>query len=90
MHYELIMTVFTSVFLAELGDKTQIATLLFACDNNIGKKEVFLGACLALILSSAIGVFAGSFISEAVNPKYISYTSGIVFIIIGCFVLYRA
>ncbi len=90
MHYKLMMTVFTSVFLAELGDKTQIATLLFACDNNTGKKEIFFGACLALILSSAIGVFAGSLISETINPKYISYISGILFIIIGCFVLYRA
>ena len=53
MHYEIIMTVFTSVFLAELGDKTQIATFLFASDKNFSKMDVFAGACLALILSSA-------------------------------------
>ncbi len=90
MHYEIIMTVFTSVFLAELGDKTQIATFLFASDKNFSKMDVFAGACLALILSSAIGVFAGSIISRSIDPKYISYTSGILFIVIGCVVLYKA
>ncbi len=90
MNYKFIMTVFTSVFLAELGDKTQIATFLFACDKNVSKISVFTGACLALILSTAIGTFAGGILSQSINPKYISYISGTLFIIIGCYIVYRA
>jgi len=90
MHYKIMMTVFTTVFLAELGDKTQIATFLFSCNNNTGRKEIFVGASAALILSSAIGVFAGSLMSQSINTKYMSYVTGILFIIIGCFSIYRA
>ncbi len=53
-------TVFLSVFLAELGDKTQIATLLFAADSKLSPFAVFLASAGALILSSVIAVLAGS------------------------------
>ncbi len=79
--------VFISVFLAELGDKTQIATLLFASEKNINKYIVFLGAALALTTTSAIGVFAGDVISGYVSRKFLNYTAGIGFIAIGVFLL---
>ncbi|NJK60709.1 MAG: TMEM165/GDT1 family protein, partial [Oscillatoriales cyanobacterium SM2_1_8] len=52
--YRLMLTVFATVFLAELGDKTQLATLLFATNAEVNKWLVFAGSALALVLTSAI------------------------------------
>jgi|GEM_PF-582974 len=56
MDWRILSTVFTAVFIAELGDKTQLATMLFASDKDASKLTVFAGAALALIVTSAIGV----------------------------------
>ena len=56
MDYKILITVFAAVFIAELGDKTQLATLLFASDKDVSKFTVFIAASLALILASAIAV----------------------------------
>ena len=87
---ENITTVFTSVFIAELGDKTQVATMLFASDKEISKLTVFTGASLALILTSAIGVVAGSVVSQYVSEKNLHYLAGIGFIAIGLWTLLKA
>ncbi len=79
--------VFVSIFLAELGDKTQLATLLFASEKNINKYVVFLGAALALTTTSAIGVLAGDMLSNYINQRYLNYAAGISFIAIGIFLL---
>ncbi len=79
--------VFVSIFLAELGDKTQLATLLFASEKNINKYVVFLGAVLALTTTSAIGVLAGDMLSNYINQRYLNYAAGISFIAIGIFLL---
>lgn len=88
--WKIFLTIFLSVFLAELGDKTQLATMLFAADKEVSKYTVFLAASAALIFASAIGVLAGSVISEYVNPKHLHYVAGIGFIVIGVFTLYKA
>lgn len=59
MDFKILITVFTAVFIAELGDKTQLATMLFAADKEVNKLTVFIGASLALIVASGIGVIAG-------------------------------
>ena len=59
MDFRILATVFTSVFIAELGDKTQLATMLFASDKDTSKLTIFLGAAAALVVTSAIGVVAG-------------------------------
>ena len=59
MDWKILSTVFTSVFIAELGDKTQLATMLFASDKDASKLTVFAGAALALVVTSAIGVAGG-------------------------------
>lgn len=64
MEYKVLFTVFTAVFIAELGDKTQLATMLFAADKEASKLMVFFGALLALIVTSGIGVLVGGAISE--------------------------
>jgi putative Ca2+/H+ antiporter (TMEM165/GDT1 family) len=90
MDWKIFLTIFAAVFIAELGDKTQLATMLFAADKEVNKYTVFLAASAALIVASAIGVLAGSLLSEVINPKYLHYIAGIGFIGIGIFTLYNA
>ncbi len=90
MELKIFLTVMTTVFIAELGDKTQLATMLFAADKEVNKLTVFLAASLALILASAIGVLAGSVLSEYINEKYLHYIAGAGFIIIGGYTLATA
>ena len=90
MDYKVMLTVFTAVFIAELGDKTQLATLLFAADKEVSKLTVFVSASLALILATAIGVLAGGIISQYVNEKYLHYLAGVGFVGIGIWMLIKA
>jgi putative Ca2+/H+ antiporter (TMEM165/GDT1 family) len=90
MNWAVFFTVFLTVFVAELGDKTQLATMLFAADREVNKIMVFFAASMALIVATAIGVLAGSLLSNYINEKYLHYISGIGFILIGGFMLYRA
>ena len=90
MDIKLALTVFGVVFLAELGDKTQLATLLFSAKSPENLITVFLGASLALILASAIGVAAGGFVARYVEPKFLSYLAGAGFVIIGLWTIWQA
>lgn len=90
MDYRIILTVFITVFIAELGDKTQLATMLFAADKDASKVSIFIGASLALILASALGVAAGSVISQYISEKQLQYIAGLGFIGIGLWTLLKA
>jgi putative Ca2+/H+ antiporter (TMEM165/GDT1 family) len=90
MDLKLLATVFATVFLAELGDKTQLATLLFASREGSSLLTVFLGASLALVASAGLGVLAGALISTHVPARYLSYAAGVGFILIGAWTLWRA
>jgi putative Ca2+/H+ antiporter (TMEM165/GDT1 family) len=90
MDLRVLSTVFASVFIAELGDKTQLATMLFAADRDTSKLTVFVGAALALVLTSAIGVAAGSIASQYVSEKTLQVVAGIGFIAIGLWTLVKA
>ena len=90
MEYKILITVFTAVFIAELGDKTQLATMLFATDKDVSKFTVFFGASLALIVASGIGVLAGTFISQHISEKHLHYIAGIGFVGIGIWTLIKA
>ena len=76
--------IFVSVFLAELGDKTQIATLLFATDSKISPFQIFLASAGALVVASAIAVLAKTYLQQ-IPLKLIS---GICFILIGLWTIY--
>ncbi len=86
---KLLATVFGIVFLAELGDKTQLATLLFASKSSGNLIAVFVGASGALIVASAIGVAAGGIISQYVDPKLLSYVAGAGFLVIGAWTIWQ-
>lgn len=88
--WKIFATIFVSVFIAELGDKTQLATMLFAADKDVSKWMVFTAASASLIVASAVGVLVGSFLSAYVDEKILSYIAGIGFIIIGTYTLYTA
>ncbi len=90
MDWKIFLTIFGAIFIAELGDKTQLATMLFATDKEVNKYTVFIAASAALVVASAIGVLAGSLLSDYINEKYLHYIAGIGFIIIGVFTLYKA
>lgn len=90
MDIRIAATVFVVVFLAELGDKTQIATLLFSAKSPDKLFTVFLGASLALVATSAIGVLAGGFVAQYVSPKVLSFTAGAGFIVIGAWTIWQA
>ncbi len=90
MDWKVFLTIFGAVFIAELGDKTQLATMLFAADREVNKYLVFAAASAALIVASALGVLAGSVMAEYINEKYLHYIAGVGFIVIGAFTLYNA
>lgn len=90
MDLKILLTVFVTVFLAELGDKTQLATMLFAADKEVSKWTVFAGAAIALVATSALGVVAGTLISNIISPKQLQLIAGAGFIAIGLWTLVRA
>lgn len=90
MDIKLALTVFGVVFLAELGDKTQLATLLFAAKTPEKLLTVFLGASLALVATSAIGVAAGGLVAQYVSPRILSYVAGAGFVVIGLWTIWQA
>jgi putative Ca2+/H+ antiporter (TMEM165/GDT1 family) len=81
--------VFATVFIAELGDKTQLATLLFAADREVNKWLVLLGASAALVATSALGVPGGALISQHVSERALHIIAGTGFIVIGIWTLPR-
>ncbi len=89
MDLRLLATVFVTVFLAEIADKTQIATLLYASNAQASKLTVFAGSALALVLASAIAVFAGAVLAHWLNPKLMAKVAGAAFIAVGLWMLLR-
>ena len=89
MEWKLFATVFAGVFVAELADKTQLVTLLFAADAASSKWVVFMGSASALVLTSAMGVVAGTLLSQFINMKTMSIIAGSGFILIGAWTLFQ-
>ena len=90
MDWKVFLTIFGTVFLAELGDKTQLATVLFATKDSLHPLVVFVAASMALVATSAIGVAAGSFIADQIDTRMLSYIAGAGFIIIGAWTIWNA
>ena len=89
MDWKLVGTTFAAVFLAELGDKTQLATLAFASGGS-SRWAVFLGSASALVLSSLIAVLAGEALARAVSPRLLQRSAGVLFVVIGAWVLWAS
>ena len=82
--------IFTSVFLAEVGDKTQLATMLFATDQNVSKLGVFAAAAAALVTSTVVAVLAGEFVARFIPPSTLRVVAGLGFILVGIWTLFTA
>ncbi|MDP3059077.1 MAG: TMEM165/GDT1 family protein [bacterium] len=80
------MTTFGLIFLAELGDKTQLATFLLVAQNK-SALAVFLGASSAMVLASLMAVLAGGAISKIIPANYIQNGAGVLFIVMGVLLL---
>jgi putative Ca2+/H+ antiporter (TMEM165/GDT1 family) len=89
MEWKLFLTVFASIFVAEMADKTQLVTLLFAADKAVNKWVIFLGSASALVLASAIGVLVGTMLSHVVSVRMMSVVAGTGFILVGAWTLYH-
>ncbi len=87
MDWKVLITTFGMILLAELGDKTQLATFSFAAETK-SPAAVFLGAAGALCLTSLIAVIFGAAISRIVPPAYLRNAAGALFVIMGLWMLF--
>ena len=84
----IFLTTFTTIFIAELGDKTQLATLMLSAES--GKPIiVFIGSSLALVSSSLVGVLIGKWLSNRVSPSRFAFFTGLLMIIISTLLAYE-
>ena len=78
----LLFTTFVTIFLAEMGDKTQLTTITLSSTTN-KPVAVFIGSSIALILATLLGALAGGSIANLIPAFLLKLLSGIVFLIIG-------
>lgn len=77
----IFFSTFVTIFLAEIGDKTQLATLLISAESR-SPLVVFIGAALALITTSLIGVLLGQWLAKRLSPQWLEiFVSGLLLII---------
>lgn len=81
-------TVFVTVFIAEIGDKTQLATMLFASEAKVSKWVIFAGSAIALTCAAAIGVLVGAQLERFVAPRTLKLIAGIGFVAIGLWTMF--
>jgi putative Ca2+/H+ antiporter (TMEM165/GDT1 family) len=86
MDIKVLLMTFGMIFLAELGDKTQLATLTFAAESK-SRLAVFLGSATALVLTSLLAVLLGSGIARVVPTHYMKVAAGVLFIVLGVWML---
>ncbi|MCA1593500.1 MAG: TMEM165/GDT1 family protein [Acidobacteria bacterium] len=87
MLWKTFFTVLTTIFLAEIGDKTQLATMLFASESKANKWVVFAGAGVALVLAAGIGVLVGAQLEKFISPRTLKWLAGVGFIGVGIWTL---
>jgi putative Ca2+/H+ antiporter (TMEM165/GDT1 family) len=89
MDWKLFTSTFVAIFLAEMGDKTQLATLS-AASGGASRWVVFGGAALALVATTAIAVATGEVVSRVVPPVWTKRAAGVLFVILGVLMLWGA
>lgn len=86
MDWKVLGTAFLTLFLAELGDKTQLAIITMSSKTD-SKLAVFIGASLALVIVSLLGVLVGSVLSQYVPTEWLQRVVAVAFIVIGVLML---
>jgi putative Ca2+/H+ antiporter (TMEM165/GDT1 family) len=87
MEWKIFGTAFLTLFLAELGDKTQLAVITMSAKTE-SKVAVFLGASLALVLVSLLGVLIGGILSQYIPTEWLQRIVAVAFIVIGILMLW--
>ncbi len=87
MDFKVLFTTFGMIFLAELGDKTQLATLFFAAESK-SRLAVFLGSAGALVFTSLLAVVLGAGLSRLVPANYVKIGAGTLFILLGAWMIF--
>lgn len=91
MEWKLFFATFAAIFVAELGDKTQLATFGAAAGAGAGRRlTVFAASALALVASSALAVLAGGWIGKHVPPHWLERAGGTIFVVLGVWFLWRS
>ena len=88
MDWKIFTATFATIFIAELGDKTQFAAFAVASQSK-SLSSVLLGTVLALSVAGAIGVLAGGFLGGYIDPVKIKYFSGSAFVLMGLWILVK-
>lgn len=86
MDWRIVASTFGLIFLAELGDKTQLAAIAMTAESK-SPLPVFTGAVLALTLVTLIGVAVGGTLTRVIPAEYIRMGAGALFIVVGAFML---
>ena len=89
MRVKVMLPIFSSVFMAELGDKTQVATLLFIAGGSATAAEVFLASSTALVLSTFLAVMFGAAVARIVSPRDLKTLAGSVCLVLGAYYVYQ-
>jgi putative Ca2+/H+ antiporter (TMEM165/GDT1 family) len=84
-----LAVIFGSVFLAELGDKTQLATMLYATEKSVRPLHVFIAASSALVFSTLLAVVFGEMVTRVVPAKTLKSIAGLVFVGVGLWTILR-
>jgi putative Ca2+/H+ antiporter (TMEM165/GDT1 family) len=90
MDLKLMMTTFSMIFLAELGDKTQLATFCLSADCESSRISVFIGSAVALVISALIATVLGDSVARFIPQSYIKLAAGAFFVIVGIWTSYGA
>jgi putative Ca2+/H+ antiporter (TMEM165/GDT1 family) len=85
-----LLVIFISVFIAEVGDKTQLATMLFATDARVSRAGVFFAASAGLVVSTLLAVLVGNAASKFLGESTLKIAAGVGFILVGIWTLVSA
>lgn len=89
MRTKAMLPIFSSVFMAELGDKTQLATILFMAGGAATAAEVFVASGAALVLSTFLAVMFGAAIARLIPPRALKMMAGLAFVGLGFYYLWQ-
>lgn len=87
--WQIVITTFITVFLAEIGDKTQLTTLMISAQSH-QPLIVFAGAAIALVSTSLLGVLAGKWLARTFSPSLLNTLAGLSFLILSISLLWDA
>ena len=86
-NWQTFLSVFVTILLAEIGDKTQLATVLFSSEADTNKWVVWVASSAALVLAAGIGVLVGAQLERFASPRALKLVAGFGFIAVGAWTL---